>query len=506
MIFTRRLTLFSLAGFLLAVLTATALMSRVEWERDRVVEIGMDGRELRALFPNNEDFTGVLRRLGEAGISSLAIPWDGEESLATLWARWAHYLPPGMSITLRPEIPPFSPVVWSDVFPLGMPLKNLLPSGHFLPGHPAPDEFLGWADASGAHFPWMEGNHFPGTDPGTNVPGTNVPGTNVPLARRFLDKVLRGHSISEEEMTRTTPTKALSRFRRAVRERGARFLYVHFFPGLSAKANVDYGVSLAENLRRDGFVLESAVPRFGQWRKTGWNLSPAVRQVLAFWVSVLGPLLAFRWGLSGGGVIKGILKTTMGTLAVALVTAAFLSAPEFALGFHSFRGVKIALGVPLAAAVFLLYKPHELRRFLSRPLTTGLAVTFLAAVGILGIYILRSGHESVFTAGIFELRLRSALEVLFGVRPRFKEFALGHPLLWLGFWWTARRRQIGPICDGRPFLLAGFIGQLSMVNTFCHPHVPLWVSLLRTWHGFWLGSLLGLCLIGIASYATRRPL
>jgi hypothetical protein len=40
--------------------------------------------------------------------------------------------------------------------------------------------------------------------------------------------------------------------------------------------------------------------------------------------------------------------------------------------------------------------------------------------------------------------------------------------------------------------LIGLIGQISIVNTFLHFHIPLELCLLRTLHGLWIGSLISL--------------
>jgi hypothetical protein len=81
------------------------------------------------------------------------------------------------------------------------------------------------------------------------------------------------------------------------------------------------------------------------------------------------------------------------------------------------------------------------------------------------------------------------LEALLYARPRFKEFLLGHPLLFLfgasgGLGaWALRYRPI--------LLFFGLLGQASIINTFAHAHTPLLFSLLRTTNGFFLGLFFG---------------
>jgi len=44
-------------------------------------------------------------------------------------------------------------------------------------------------------------------------------------------------------------------------------------------------------------------------------------------------------------------------------------------------------------------------------------------------------------------------------------------------------------------LLLGVIGQISLVNTYAHLHTPLLISLVRSFHGLWLGLFLGVAAI-----------
>jgi hypothetical protein len=179
----------------------------------------------------------------------------------------------------------------------------------------------------------------------------------------------------------------------------------------------------------------------------------------------------------------------------ALLVAACLSAPDFTLGLSSFRGVKAALLLPLIGAFLSLYSKEDLLAFWRRPLTVGAAAILSFAALAALVYLLRSGHDTPVGASGLELRLRDILESLLVARPRFKEFAVGWPIFWWGAYLASKGR------DARPFLLVGFIASLSIVNTFCHAHVPLSLSLLRTFHGFWLGSVLGL---GLISLSRRR--
>lgn len=149
-------------------------------------------------------------------------------------------------------------------------------------------------------------------------------------------------------------------------------------------------------------------------------------------------------------------------------------------------------------------------RLFRQPLTLGHA----AAAGLLGlaalVYVARTGNQGLAPPAV-ELALRQGLENLLVVRPRTKEFLIGHPLLWLALRWSAPAAgHAGSAVAARllpwaPWLfVAGAIGQLSMVNTFTHIHSPLAISLVRTAYGLVLGLLCGLGADWIVRRAVGR--
>ena len=138
-----------------------------------------------------------------------------------------------------------------------------------------------------------------------------------------------------------------------------------------------------------------------------------------------------------------------------------------------------------------------LRRLLKRPVTLGDLILLAAILAVAYFYLTRTGH--VLEISSIEDALRGGLERLFGVRPRFKEFALGYPLAILGLYLlgsSASTKRIFRIL-AFAFLAAGTLAPISVVNTFAHITAPTGLSLLRSIHGFWLGCLGGLILIFI---------
>jgi hypothetical protein len=86
------------------------------------------------------------------------------------------------------------------------------------------------------------------------------------------------------------------------------------------------------------------------------------------------------------------------------------------------------------------------------------------------------------------------------VRPRFKEFVIGWPLLMLLPSLIPRDRRAW----GWLFALAAGVGLSDVLDTFSHLHTPLSVSIIRIVLGGVLGAILGAILIGIYR-AVRKP-
>jgi hypothetical protein len=116
------------------------------------------------------------------------------------------------------------------------------------------------------------------------------------------------------------------------------------------------------------------------------------------------------------------------------------------------------------------------------------------------IYIGRTGNNPLIPVPDVEVVIRNLLESIFSIRPRFKSFLVGHPLLILGIWLVMKQYRKW----GVPLLLGGLIGQITMINTFSHIHTPLQVSILRSVLALFLGTGLGLLSIIIVSFLISR--
>ena len=502
----------ALLGLALGLFGLQALVARWQWERDRVVELAVDGEEVRSLSDADDDRThGALADLADAGVSAVAIYWDPSYALPGVLREWEARVPEDLTVTLRPEASPFSD--WRHRWPRAARLNRVsfpvvthaLFSGPSVLGFPVMGPVQAWISSTSLTLPWLEFSRQRGTSG---------------LLAAFPERVIRAHTLSEEEMAQAGPDRVVARYLRAVRERGARFLYVRLFPGLSSDDNLVFVRRLADALKEEGFELGRARPRYADFSPPLWRWPSPVRQFLAFLLAVAGPFLALRWVCERPATWESPAQLTGVSLAIAFSIAALFSTPDFTLGFVGFRGVKLALLLPLIAALFYFYRAREIRHFLQEPVNVERLVWGGDLIGCVGYYVLRSGHGTSVDAGGTELQIRGWLERALGVRPRFKEFFIGHPALLLGFYLRARfpkgaevfPDRPGPWAqalhfifhDARPFLMVGFVGQLSIVNTFCHAHTPLGVSALRTFHGLWLGGLFGAAVLGAFRWAHAR--
>ncbi len=195
-------------------------------------------------------------------------------------------------------------------------------------------------------------------------------------------------------------------------------------------------------------------------------------------------------------------------LGGGLLVAALLSDIRFLVGIDHFFGVKISFVVPLLLmGVFFFLRPHRVaaflyvfRRLFFAPVRTSFLVACVFCLVFMFVYIVRSGNAVSFDVPVYETWFREGLETLLFVRPRTKEFLIGYPFL-----------MIGVLYMFRPFFqnwlwffnVLGAVALVSVVNSFCHVHTPLLISVYRTFLGVFFGVLCGLGYV-FAFYLVRR--
>lgn len=206
-------------------------------------------------------------------------------------------------------------------------------------------------------------------------------------------------------------------------------------------------------------------------------------------------------------LIRAVGKLVAASL-ISLVGAALivglLSDRAYMVKTQQFVGIKAAHLLPMVVVVFLMTaglpifgKPlsqvwadvkSNLRKVAASPMFFWHAFAAVALLGFIGVVILRTGNEPGVGVSSIELHLRALLDRILVVRPRTKEFMVGHPAMLLGIALLMTRRRNW----GLPLIALGVLGQVSLLNTFCHIHTQLTVSLIRAFNGLALGVIIGL--------------
>lgn len=247
------------------------------------------------------------------------------------------------------------------------------------------------------------------------------------------------------------------------------------------------------------------------------------RALMALGTATVFPVLGLVWQFPSlervsdePGLVRLLLRATRSLLAACLVSlagglmaASFLPETTYMLSMDVFRGVKVLSAlVPLLVVLAWTVRQGSFQALI-RLLDERLRVWHLVALVVLGtlgvFYLARTGNVSgELVVSDSERLLRRGLDALLGVRPRFKEFLLGHPGLLLAFALVWLRKPSLVVLA----LLAAAVGQASLTGTYAHIHTPLAVSLARTgWGlvvGWGLGALVCLACLGLAGWLAPR--
>ncbi len=364
----------------------------------------------------------------------------------------------------------------------------------------------------------------------------------------------RAHQIKDEEMAELSHSNAIERWERAVVERNLRVLNVHLWP-TTLEDNLSYLLSIQSRITKSGFsqgwprpieplntpnqktiliLLGLSFLSFVIWViSLRWSSLMSLKQTIPIWlILALATILFVTWkekfsiqlfALIMANVFpicvylpfrewvdhfkKGILRGLMllvlasfGSLACGIFIAAVITRETYLLKLDEFQGVKIALIMPLVIILFFELTRSgwgEFRNFWLRPLRLIDCFLLSAGAAVFGVILLRSGNFSIVPIPDSEQEVRTFLENWLYARPRFKEFFLGHPLL---FTWAALGgERLGFYA---PFILVGaWVGQVSILNTFAHLHTPWVLSFWRTVNGIFAGLAIGV-FIHLAIWGT----
>ncbi len=194
-------------------------------------------------------------------------------------------------------------------------------------------------------------------------------------------------------------------------------------------------------------------------------------------------------------LIKGFLFVLIGGFALA----SFFSVPEYMLRLQTFSGVKATLIIPPVLVVLHDFKkrihPESIIEFMSRPPLWGELILCAVLLGAVVFMVFRSGNVAMISD--FETKIRDTLENLLIARPRTRETFIGYPCILLLNFLVSRKY----LEKYREILRVGVaIGFSSVINSFCHFHTPLLLTLLREFNGLWTGLLFGIFVVLIVRF------
>jgi hypothetical protein len=378
-----------------------------------------------------------------------------------------------------------------------------------------------------------------------------VLGGDAYLRRELADSTIRLHSISQVEGERMSPGEFRERMAKAFRERDVRWLLLRPTSKSSKEPLAQAGETLASlnrAIQKVGGVVKAPRPfdapavqpwmagviallalpavvwtLFAAFGKNWFGLTCAAiaaiasgaaflsgyREYAALVIATAFPVLGFLTIAPKGHLSSsthpmlsfGIVSLV--SLAGGLCVAGMLVGLDYMLRNDAFAGVKFAMFVPVLVVGWLLLRSlGPIREAMNKPVTWLAATVSLIGLAVIALVALRSGNENPTAVSSLELQLRSLLDNILLVRPRSKEVAFGHPAMVLGLCLAAYR----PNLRGWTALLlvAGMVGQTSVVNTLCHLHTPVLLSLQRIGVGLVVGGIIGLLVWLIAKRWTPK--
>ncbi|MGI6361664.1 MAG: DUF5693 family protein [Bacillota bacterium] len=373
------------------------------------------------------------------------------------------------------------------------------------------------------------------------------------LALAMDNQVLRCHTITETDASAITQDAFVDRFTLAASERNMKLLFVRFPFNAQVNEQQDLLSQLVDSLWEKGIVVktpsETTPLSLPLWTLIlcglgviggAWLLMGRLR-FKPSWKTVITIILLLGLGglLAGGNTVmmqklfallavvvfptlaiivfipqkkQKLLKAIVNFILMSLLSLigavlmiGLLSDSSFMQGSTIFAGVKAAHLIPLlliAVWAVLLQDGQKkgmlgLKDLMAQPLNIGMLILGGILVTVMVFYLIRTGNDNPAAVSSFERTFRAALDSLMGVRPRTKEFLLGHPLMLILCYWGYRNNFFLPV------LVLASIGQVSMVNTFAHIHTPLLISVLRTVNGLVLGIVIGLILLAVVYIIVR---
>lgn len=357
------------------------------------------------------------------------------------------------------------------------------------------------------------------------------------------DQVVRLHSAQADELDKMQLDDAVDRYAKAARERNQRILLLRPLSSASTYPLSDFGdfiKQVRDETEKEGGIIGSPHP-FTEpstppilYPLIGLSIVPLVIWT-AFslipnkWLAVLAGVVALGLGAlcykatGAGRPLDALLAAlvfptaafiiidrrqgknwlleyvviTLISITGGFAIAGLLNSLAYFIHAKQFLGVKFAHFLPIVVVgAYFFHQFGIVRKSLSSPMVWGKALLGLVVVLGLAFMIERTGNDNPAAVSDTELKLRAFLDAILFVRPRTKEFLIGHPALIVGLGMLIRMRKGDPRFQNLEgwitlCLMLGAIGQTSIVNTMCHIHTPLTISLARIGVGLVAGGIIG---------------
>ncbi len=350
------------------------------------------------------------------------------------------------------------------------------------------------------------------------------------------ENAVRLHSAQTIELSRIDRASAIERYVKAYRERNVRILLIRpQNPAADAKTYGEFINEIVKGAVQDGGVPKSARPfdlfevssvmagllglamvpalagvvlafvRDRRWQMVAIGFlgvigllafAGSLRTVTALVASIGFVVLAYLWLLQNPRLNSFLQYLGVSGLSLVggLQVSGLLVKTPYMLQAGQFLGVKASVFMPiLVVGLVLLGIWRPLGTIAREPILWGTAVLSTVGLAVLMFMNARTGNDNPAAVSGFELQFRDLLDRILPVRPRTKEFLIGHPALVIGLALWKRSEPGRPVfAFGLLFLAVSVIGQTSVVNTMCHLHTPVMLSLMRIVSGHVVGGIFGL--------------
>ena len=229
---------------------------------------------------------------------------------------------------------------------------------------------------------------------------------------------------------------------------------------------------------------------------------PASAKILGGFCGALIALEAALTALdSKGRHIKGSLFSLFILIAGGLSIAAFYGTTPAALRLAPFSGVKLTLLLPpLLLLVHDLVRrvhPESISEIAARPAMWG--ELLLIGIMMAGLLVMALRSDNVANVPAAEIAFRDFMERTLVVRPRTKEFLIGYPAL-VVYWLLVKKNWFANYREA--VRIVAVLAFCSAVNTFCHFHTLLTLSVVRVFNGWWLGMIIGIAAAAVIGYTA----